>query len=135
MINIGLVYSFRRSSYYGLVLLLLLFTSCRQQQDATDGYSEAFKPVFAKVTLYFGRSNPDSGIHYIDSALNAIRNPNIDDRFRTYGFHYVYWHRFKGDNKTALLYADSMLMYADKSIDQKSYVSNMFEANMALGDA
>jgi signal transduction histidine kinase len=115
--------------------LFLLFISCRQQQDNTDGYSEAFKPVFAKATMLFGVNKADRGIHYIDSAINAISKPNIDDRFRTYGFHYVYWHKFKVDNKTALLYADSMLLYANKSIDQKSYVSNLVEANMALGDA
>jgi two-component system, OmpR family, sensor histidine kinase VicK len=135
MISTDQVYFFRRSSHYGLLWLFLLFISCRQQQDTTDGYSEAFKPVFAKVTLFFDADKADSGIHYIDSALNAIKSPNIDDRFRTYGFHYIYCHKFKGDNKKALLYADSMLMYADKSIDQKSYVSNMIEANMALGDA
>ncbi|TWI98234.1 signal transduction histidine kinase [Mucilaginibacter frigoritolerans] len=135
MVNINQVYFFRKNSYYGLLCLLLLFFSCGQQKDNTDGYSEAFKPVFVKVTTFFGANKADSGIHYIDSALNAINKPNIDDRFRTYGFHYVYWHKFKADNKTALLYADSMLIYANKSIDQKSYVSNLVEANMALGDA
>jgi tetratricopeptide (TPR) repeat protein len=67
--------------------------------------------------------------------MSLINSPNIDDKFRALSFHYVYWYKTKGDYKRALLYADSMLMLAKKSADQKQYVSNYVEAKMAIGDA
>ncbi len=124
----GLIQSF-------FIVFLLLFVSCSRDKITKEGYSEAFKPVFAKVTIFFGTDEVDEGLRYLDSAVSNISDPNIDDKFRTYGFHYAYWHKFKGDNKKALLYADSMLMFANEGIHQKKYVSNVVEANMALGDA
>jgi len=117
------------------IAFLLLFVSCSREKTTKEGYSEAFKPVFVKVTILFGANKVDEGLYYLDSAVSNINDPNIDDKFRTYGFHYIYWHKFKGDNKKALLYADSMLMFANKGVNQKKYVSNFVEANMALGDA
>lgn len=115
--------------------MLLAFVSCNYEGITKEGYSDAFKPVLAKVTTLFGTNKVDEGLRYLDSAFSTINDPNVDDKFRTYGFHYAYWHKFKGDNKKALLYADSMLTFAKKGINQKKYVSNVVEADMALGDA
>jgi len=118
-----------------LLAFLLFANSCREKTTAPDGYSDAFKPVFARVTALFASNRPEEGIHYLDSSMNYISKPNLDDKFRTYGFHYVYWEMTRHDNAKALLYADSMLMIANKSITRSQYVKNYVEANMALGDA
>ena len=115
--------------------LFLSFTSCEQKKAATAGYSDAFKPVFNNVTEFFASNRVEYGLFYLDSSMSRINKPAIDDKFRAFSFHYVYWKKFKRDNKKALLYADSMLVLANKSVTQKQYVSNYVEANMALGDA
>ncbi|MDF2431167.1 MAG: hypothetical protein JWP44_798 [Mucilaginibacter sp.] len=119
---------------FGLMILLAI-SSCGTKKPESAGNSEAFKPVFDTVKVFFGTNRVEKGLHYLDSSMSRINNPNIDDKFRTYRFHYVYWRRVKGDNKNALLYADSMLMMAKKSIPQKQYVVNYVEANLAIGDA
>ena len=137
--NSSLSGSFRRHIYgvRGIFLLLFLLQifSCRKNANETAGYSEAFKPVFEQVTTDFATNRVEQGLRYLDSSMNKISNPAIDDKFRTLGFHYVYWKMTKRDNKKALLFADSMLMMANKSVTQKQYVSNYVEANMAIGDA
>ena len=74
-------------------------------------------------------------MYYLDSAFVHISKPNLNDRFRFYGFHYVYQQKTKGNSKLALLYADSMLIMAQKSVSKQQYVSNFAEANYAKGDA
>jgi len=136
-------YFFRRHYHYGVrafflllyLFYLSLFSSCQLTKTGTAGYSDAFKPIFDKVNFYFANNRVDYGLHYLDSSLTKINKPTIDDKFRTLGFHFVYWKKYKGDNKKALIYADSMLMLANKSVTQKQYVSNYVEANMAIGDA
>jgi signal transduction histidine kinase len=125
---------------YGVIwLFFLLFSallnSCVQKKPGASGYSDAFKPVFDKTSLLFATNRVDQGLHYLDSAMARINKPNLDDRFRTFGFHYVYWKRVKSDNKKALLYADSMLTLANQSVNKQQYVANYAEANFALGDA
>ncbi|MDB5007602.1 MAG: walK 3 [Mucilaginibacter sp.] len=117
------------------LLVLLSISSCQGKKAESADYSEAFKPVFDTVSILFATNRVERGLYYLDSSMSRINNPNIDDKFRTFGFHYVYWKRVKSDNKKALLYADSMLMLAKKSITQKQYVSNYVEANLAIGDA
>ena len=116
-------------------LFLFLVSSCQQKKAETAGYSEAYKPVFNKVTACFATNRVEAGLRYLDSSMSRIKNPTIDDKFRTLGFHYVYWHKVKGDDKKALLYADTMLVLANQSATKKQYVSNYVEANMATGDA
>ncbi|MDR3694959.1 tetratricopeptide repeat-containing sensor histidine kinase [Mucilaginibacter sp.] len=126
--------------YFGVrgmlfLLFLSLIFSCRNTKKEASGYSDAFKPVFDKVTADFATNRTKQGLRYLDSSMSRITSPNIDDRFRALSFHYVYWRKTKGDYKKALLCADSMLVLANKSVTQKQYVSNYVEANMAIGDA
>jgi two-component system sensor histidine kinase VicK len=117
-----------------LFLPFLLF-SCNKSETFSDDYSDDFKPIFNKVTYCFDFAQPDHGIRYLDSAFRTIKSPTIDDKFRFYGFHYVYSQKTKHQNKQALLYADSMLMMAQKSVTKQQYVSNFAEGNYAKGDA
>jgi len=126
---------------YGVKAFLLLFiplivVSCQpEKKSEAAGYSQAFLPVLDTVSKHFGTDKVERGLHYLDSAMSRISKPNIDDQFRALAFHYVYWHKTKGDNQKALVYADSMLAVANKSVGPKDYQANYVEANMALGDA
>src|SRR6478735_3180839 len=113
---------------------MFIISSCSPNAKETAGYSQAYKPIFAHTTFLFSNYKTEEGLRYLDSSLNRIK-PSIDDRFRSYGFHYVYWKKTRADNPTALLYADSMLLMARKSVTQKQYAANFAEANFAIGDA
>jgi len=129
-----------RCLYYGtgnafLLIFLLLITSCQQKKAESPGYSDAFKPVFDKVSVLFGTNRLEQGMHYLDSSMNRINKPTIDDKFRALAFHYTYWTKEKNNNKRALLCADSMLNLANQSVTQQQYVLNYAEANYAMGDS
>src|ERR1700744_4199420 len=90
--------------FVSAVFFLLILNSCLDKKPvATAGYSEAFQPVYQKTTEYFYSNKTPEGIHYLDSAFHQIESPSLDDRFRVLGFHYVYWKKYKADNKKALL--------------------------------
>ncbi|MEO6150881.1 MAG: HAMP domain-containing sensor histidine kinase [Mucilaginibacter sp.] len=117
-------------------ILLSIFSACRQEQHTDNGgFSDKFEPVFAGTTKLFDQNKPDEAIHYLDSAFNTIAQPNIDDHFRFYGFHFVYSNKVKGDHDKGVIYADSMLMYAKRSVNEKQYAANFAEGNFAKGDA
>src|SRR5579863_750587 len=117
------------------LFLPLLWLSCNKKDTPSDDYSDQFKLIFNKTTYYFDNNQLGKGIQYLDSAFKTIKNPTLDDRFRRYGFHYVYAQKIKHDNREELLYADSMMVLAQQSVTKQQYVSNFAEANYAKGDA
>lgn len=119
-----------------LVFLLPLFLlSCGKKESPTAGYSDAFKVIFDGTTHFFDRNQPDSAINYLDQSFKKIQEPTVNDRFRFYGFHYVYWQKAKLDYKKALPFADSMLMMSQKSVTREQYAANFAEGNYAKGDS
>src|ERR1700761_6296126 len=112
----------------------LLLGSCNNKPADNGDYSEAFKPVFATTSRLFETNKPGIGLHYIDSSYNKLSTPNINDKFRLYGFHYIYYQKVKHNYKAALLYADSMLLAARQSVTKVQYAYNFAEANYAKGD-
>lgn len=116
------------------LLLPLILTSCAKKDNASADYSGAFKVVSKTVTHYYDINQPDKAIAYLDESFHTVNNPTINDRFRFYGFHYVYWQKAKQDYKKAMPYADSMLMMAHKSVTKEQYITNFAEANYAKGD-
>jgi two-component system, OmpR family, sensor histidine kinase VicK len=118
-----------------LLFLPFFLFACNKKNTDSGGYSDAFEPVFDQTFHFFDFNQPLRGITYLDSAFKRINQPNINDEFRFYGFHYVYSQKVKHDNKKALLYADSMLMTAQKSVTKHQYAANFAEANYAKGDA
>ena len=121
----------------GVVFVLgwLLINSCHQKKENTLAYSNAFKPIFNKVTDLYGTDHADKGILYLDSAFRHLSNPNLNDKFRVLGFHFIYWKNLKGNPRKALLYADTMLEIAKQSETQEQYIANYVEANFFMGDA
>src|ERR1700744_865251 len=102
------------------VILLLFLTpfflvSCDKQQKTSAGYSDAFKGIFDVVTHYYDINQPENAISYLDKSFSQIKEPTINDRFRYYGFHYVYWQKANRNYKMALPYHDSMLLMSQKS--------------------
>jgi two-component system sensor histidine kinase VicK len=126
---------FKYPVIFSFLLLPLLFFSCTKNETPSDDYSDSFKTIFGKVNYYFDFAQPDRGMRYLDSAFVTIKSPTVEDKFRFYGFHYIYCQKTKHQNKQALLYADSMLMVAQKSITKQQYASNFAEGNYAKGDA
>lgn len=118
------------------ITLLLFSASCNKKEASkTEDLSDGFKTIFNNVNILVDNKKPDEGIHYLDSAFHQLDNPTINDRFRFYGLHFVYYRKTKSDPPRELLYADSMVYMAQKSINGKSYVSNFAESNFARGDA
>ncbi|HVW13171.1 MAG TPA: ATP-binding protein [Mucilaginibacter sp.] len=132
--------AFIKNKGFRIIFLLFFlssaFISCSKSSNTlSSGYSREFKTVFAKTSRYFDFNQPRQGILYLDSAFNKIHKPTVDDRFRYYSFHFVYYEQVQHQSKQALAYADSMLMMAHKSVTKQQYVSNFAEANYARGDA
>ena len=117
-----------------LYFFSFLIISCNKKNVEANEYSDAFKPVFANTSHYFDFGQPARGMYYLDSAFVHIKNPNLNDKFRYFGFHYVYQQKTRGNYKLALAFADSMLTTAQQSVSKQQYVSNFAEANYAKGD-
>ena len=124
--------AYRQKLWLSCILLVTL--SCKTKKADNEDYSSDFKIIFNQVTQLFELYKTDQGIRYLDSAMNKIQ-PTVNDRFRAYGFHYVYWKKIKSNNARALLYADSMMLMARKSVNQRQYAANYSEASYAKGDA
>lgn len=123
-----------RKLWLFLTFLSFIISSCSKKNTGPDDYSDAFKPIFAHTSHFFDTHRTKQGLHYLDSAFTQISNPSINDRFRYYGFHYVYNQKSIFNYRKALLYADSMMMMARQSVTEIQYAYNFAEANYAKGD-
>src|SRR6185312_7542462 len=90
------------SKVWLIFLLPLFIASCNKKETASADYSDAFKSTFKTVTHYFDLNQPDNAISYLKHSYASIKNPTINDRFRFYGFNYVYWQKAKLNFKKAL---------------------------------
>ncbi len=115
-------------------LFCLLFSCVRKDADTGD-YSEPFKAFTAELAKPIHHHTLEQEQQLIDSAYREIKKPFVNDIFRYYGFKFLYYKKGIYQPKKALVYADSMLMMAKKSVTSKQYVSNYAEANFAKGDA
>ena len=115
-------------------LFCLLF-SCGKKDADTGDYSEPFKAFTTELAKPIHHHTLEQEQQFIDSAYHEIKTPFFNDIFRYYGFKFLYYKKGINQPKKALVYADSMLMMAKKSVSSKQYVSNYAEANFAMGDA
>jgi signal transduction histidine kinase len=113
----------------------MVFTTCKQKSPDTGRYSDAFDPINKEVSRLFDINQSDKALQYLDSAYNKLSNPTYSDRFRYYGFYFNYYQKIKQDRQQTLLYADSMMITANKTSAEKHYVENLSEADFAMGDA
>ncbi|WP_214653081.1 tetratricopeptide repeat-containing sensor histidine kinase [Mucilaginibacter segetis] len=112
-----------------------VITSCAPKTTDPGKYSDAFIPVFNKTNKLFDLNNYEAGVKYLDSAFNLISKPSLDDKLRFYSYHFVYNKKVSHNYQKCLLYADSMLAIANKSVNPEQYSRNYAEANFAMGDA
>ncbi|TFF36648.1 tetratricopeptide repeat-containing sensor histidine kinase [Mucilaginibacter psychrotolerans] len=123
-------------SHWWLCLLLPIISACGQKKTTDTGnYSEEYLTIQKQADKIWGLNNSAAAVHYMDSAFRKLPNATINDKFRFYAFHYVHYQKLVHDYKTSLLYADSMIALAKKSVTPKQYSTNYPEANFALGDA
>ncbi|SDD27565.1 Signal transduction histidine kinase [Mucilaginibacter pineti] len=127
---------FRDHILWALFAFTLIFQSCSNNTIDTGDYSKEFKVIYDTVNNYYSFKNkPLIGTQYLDSTYRKLKHPFVHDRFRFYGFHYLYEKKNTHNLKKTLLYADSMLMMAKKSVTKKQYMVDYAEANFAAGDA
>lgn len=117
------------------MVVFCVLSSCRKKDADTGDYSDKFKFLFADVISPDNHKRGNDDQHYLDSAFKQIKKPYVNDIFRYYGLKYLYYKKGLNNPKKALLYADSMLIMAKKSVNRKQYVTNYAEANFAMGDA
>ncbi|GAA4333707.1 hypothetical protein GCM10023149_40660 [Mucilaginibacter gynuensis] len=115
-------------------MVTLFSVTCTHKPADNGDYSDEFKVIFKNTEQLIFHNKINESMRYLDSAVATIPHPTINDRFRTYGLHYVATKRAKGDNVNGLLYADSMVQYAKKSVTTKQYSENFAEANFSKGD-
>ncbi|WP_183565088.1 hypothetical protein [Mucilaginibacter sp. SP1R1] len=124
---------------YALWLCLAFFLgvqSCTDNKFDTGDYSPHFKAIFDTISRYAEiRKQPLTDTRYLDSNFKKLPNPFINDWFRFYGLHFVYEKKVTHNVKKTLMYADSMMLMAKKSVTKKQYQLNFAEANFATGDA
>ncbi|MGF7037189.1 tetratricopeptide repeat-containing sensor histidine kinase [Mucilaginibacter lappiensis] len=113
-----------------------LLHSCSSNNNDNGDYSPKFKAIYDTVTQYQEiKKEPLIGTRYLDSSFKQLRHPFVNDWFRFYSFHFVYERKASHNARKTLLYADSMMLMAKKSITKKQYLVNFAEANFATGDA
>jgi two-component system sensor histidine kinase VicK len=126
---------FKKNKLWLVMAALSLSISCEKKNADNGDYSEPFKVILATMT---GPAKPvalEDERRYIDSSFRQLKNPYTNDVFRYYGLKYLYNMKGTHNVKMALLYADSMLIAAKKSVNNRQYVANYAEANFSLGDA
>lgn len=130
------LYRFYNNSLLLLTILssLVLFSSCDQKDADHTAYTAGFQKVLEEVNDISDR-DPEAGIRYLDSAYKKLRSTNVNDNFRRLSFHFSIAGKTRRDFKTALIYADSMLIYINENGGLKQYPGNFAEANFAKGDA
>jgi two-component system sensor histidine kinase VicK len=121
--------------HFWLIIFLFLTSSCSRQSNDSGSYSAEFVKIQQKVEKLWSKGKVLEGLNYLDSAYTQLPRPTINDRFRYYGYHYVYNQKTINNYSKGLTYADSMIVFAKKSVNHKQYAANYAEANFCRGDA
>lgn len=118
-----------------LYTFLIIFSACGGKNNDKEGYSEEFEKARNQIELSWSKEKVKEGLLAFDTAYNKIANPTINDRFRFYGYHFVYYQKTVGQYDKALAYTDSMFAVNSKSAKTKQYFYNIADASFARGDA
>nr|WP_067058359.1 tetratricopeptide repeat-containing sensor histidine kinase [Mucilaginibacter sp. L294] len=118
-----------------LYTFLIILSACGKIDTGKDGYSDEFEKARQQIELSWSKEKVKEGLLALDTAFNKIARPTINDRFRFYGYHFVYYQKTVSQYNRALAYADSMLAVNSKSAKTKQYFYNIADASFARGDA
>ncbi|MFD0764863.1 ATP-binding protein [Mucilaginibacter lutimaris] len=84
---------------------------------------------------YWQKGKVKAGLDYMDSAFNKLPSPTLEDRFRYYGFHFVYYQKTVSQFERSLAYTDSMIAVNNKITNAKVHAHNIADYSFARGDA
>ncbi|MFD0794097.1 ATP-binding protein [Mucilaginibacter litoreus] len=114
---------------------MLNFTACSQKKSDDGEHSEEFLAIIKKTEDFWNKGKIKDGLDYMDSAFNQMVHPTLQDRYRFYGFHYVYYQKTVSQFESALKYADSMVAVNKKITNPVTHSRNTADASFARGDA
>jgi two-component system sensor histidine kinase VicK len=120
-----------------LYAFLIVLASCSSKNPPKDDgkYSKEFEKIRDQIEKDWLIGDVKEGLLAFEKSFNKIDDPTINDRFRFYGYHYVYYQKTVSQFDRSLRYADSMLAVNAKSEKNRQYYLNIAEASFARGDA
>ena len=135
MINIKDRFAQLLSRHVWICILLLVFASCKQQKADDGEYSEGFRLIIKNTEKLWSEGKVRGGLDYMDSAFNKLTDPTLYDRYRFYGFHFVYYQKTVSQFEKSLAYTDSMIAVNNKITNSKTHAHNIADVSFARGDA
>ncbi len=118
-----------------LVFFLAILISCKQKNTQAAGQSKELKQLLDRFDTLVTTHHAAAGLRMLDSITKHSNNLPLEDKYLVYGYRYVYYHKTIGNDRKALLYADTMLSIANQSISHEQFVHLYVDANFALGDS
>jgi two-component system sensor histidine kinase VicK len=118
-----------------LYITLFIFASCTQNKVDNGQYSEEFKTILKNTEKLWSDGKVKRGLDYMDSAFNKLPDPTLYDRYRFYGFHFVYYQKTVSQFEKSLAYTDSMIAVNNKISNPKTHSRNVADVSFARGDA
>ncbi|HVX49066.1 MAG TPA: tetratricopeptide repeat-containing sensor histidine kinase [Chitinophagaceae bacterium] len=115
-----------------LALWIFLFNACNHNGRHTPPAAFFQKALDSVAAL---GSYTSSAYPYLDSIFAAYPDADPSARFHYYGMYCGYYHTKVGNEKKALLYADSMIWITHKNPGMPDYDKNDAIANISKGDA
>jgi len=118
-----------------LLTSVAFLVSCKQKQVSSGEYSDEFQAIKDATEKLWTQGKVKQGLNYMDSAFNKLSNPTLNDRFRLYGYHFVYYQKTVNQFDKSLQYTDSMIAINNKIKDPKLHALNLADVSFARGDA
>ena len=128
-------FSLKSLRHCWVYIILILVVSCTQKKTDDGEYSEEFKAVMSHTEKLWSEEKVKEGLDYMDSAFNKLSDPTLNDRFRYYGFHFVYYQKTVNQFDRSLAYTDSMIAVNNKITNPKTHIRNVSDVSFARGDA
>ncbi len=116
-------------------IILFIFASCTQKKVNDGEFSEEFQAIAKNTERLWSQGKVKPGLDYLDSAFNKLPYPTLNDRYRFYGFHFVYYQKTVSQFERSLAYTDSMVAINNKITNTKAHSRNVADVGFARGDA
>src|ERR1700749_4528805 len=132
LFNSNTYYSLRLRESAILFLLFAMLSGCTNQQDK-DARASNYNKLLDSVTRLYDTGHELKALHKLDSATKEYHDADLRQRFMYYTHHYNYQYFIQGNEDSAGLYADSMLMLFDSQEKKLKYPSQFGLANFYKG--
>lgn len=128
-------YACNLSRHVWLYIFLFIFASCNQNKVDNGEQSDEFNAIIKGTENLWSQGKVKAGLEYMDAAFNKLTNPTLQDRYRFYGFHYVYYQKTVFEFARSLAYTDSMTAINNKITNPVIHARNLADVSFARGDA